>query len=86
MSQFDLINKLVCDIERNHFSVPVLIRKYLQLNSSVLGFNTDHDFNGSLDALMLLDLKQVPEDTIRMLAKELDHIDVLSRFRTYQES
>ena len=86
VSQFDLINKLVCDIERNHFSVPVLIRKYLQLNSSVLGFNTDHDFNGSLDALMLLDLKQVPEDTIRMLAKELDHIDVLSRFRTYQES
>ena len=35
---------------------------------------------------MLLDLKQVPEDTIRMLAKELDHIDVLSRFRAYRES
>lgn len=86
VSQLDLINKIVCDIERNLNSVPVLIRKYLQLNSSVLGFNTDHEFNGSLDALMLLDLKHVPEETIRMLAKELDHIDVLSRFRMYRES
>ncbi|MFQ8827587.1 MAG: hypothetical protein ACLR76_09410 [Alistipes sp.] len=40
----DLINRLVCDIEKNAYSIPVLIRKYLQLNSSVLGFNTDHEF------------------------------------------
>lgn len=50
----ELINKIICDIERNAFSIPVLIRKYLQLNSSVLGFNTDHEFCDSLDALMLL--------------------------------
>ena len=54
----DLINRLVCDIEKNAYSIPVLIRKYLQLNSSVLGFNTDHEFCDSLDALMLLDLKK----------------------------
>ena len=77
----DLINRLVCDIEKNAYSIPVLIRKYLQLNSSVLGFNTDHEFCDSLDALMLLDLKKVPEETILMLSKELADIDVLGRFK-----
>ena len=68
-------------IEKNAYSIPVLIRKYLQLNSSVLGFNTDHEFCDSLDALMLLDLKKVPEETILMLSKELADIDVLGRFK-----
>lgn len=81
IGSIDLINKLVCDIEKNAFSVPVLIRKYLQLNSGVLGFNTDHEFCDSLDALMLLDLKKVPEETILMLSKELGDIDVVGRFR-----
>ena len=82
--QIDLINKLVCDIERNAFAMPVLIRKYLQLNSSVLGFNTDAQFNDSIDALMLLDLQRVPEETILMLSKELSDIDVVSRFKQIQ--
>lgn len=45
------------------------------------GFNTDHEFCDSLDALMLLDLKKVPEETILMLSKELADIDVLGRFK-----
>lgn len=77
----DLINKLVMDIEHDEFTVPVLMRKYLQLNSTVLGFNTDHDFCDALDALILLDLKRVPENTIQMLSKELTDIDVLARFK-----
>ena len=80
----DLINKLVCDIERDQFAIPVLVRKYLQLNSSVIGFNTDHEFCDALDALMLLDLKKVPENIIAMLSKELTgtDIDVIARFRS----
>ena len=81
LAALDRINRLVCDIEKNAYSIPVLIRKYLQLNSSVLGFNTDHEFCDSLDALMLLDLKKVPEETILMLSKELADIDVLGRFK-----
>ena len=79
----ELINKIICDIERNAFSIPVLIRKYLQLNSSVLGFNTDHEFCDSLDALMLLDLRRVPEETI--LSKELTDIDVIGRFKKIKD-
>ncbi len=64
----ELINKIICDIERNAFSIPVLIRKYLQLNSSAR-IQYGSRFCDSLDALMLLDLRRVPEE-ILMLSKE----------------
>ncbi len=84
IDNIELINKLVTDIERDEFTVPVLVRKYLQLSSHVLAFNVDHDFNDALDALMLLDLKHMPESTISMLSKEITDIDVVARFRNLQ--
>ena len=50
-----------------------------------LGFNTDHEFCDSLDALMLLDLRRVPEETILMLSKELTDIDVIGRFKKIKD-
>lgn len=67
----DLIHKLICDIEEGN-GVPVLIKRYFQLNSKALGFNTDHEFSDALDVLILLDLHLVPEEMIRMLSKEMD--------------
>lgn len=81
VEQIDLINKLVMDIEGQQHSIPILIRRYLQLNSKVLGFNVDHDFSDGLDALMLLDLKEMPERMIAMLSKEIEDIDVIGRFK-----
>lgn len=85
ISSIELIGKIVNDIERNEMSVPVLIKKYLQLNSHVIGFNVDHDFADALDALMLLDLKRIPENTITLLSKELTGIDVLGHFKQYEQ-
>ncbi len=81
IADVDLINKIVADIERDEFSIPVLIRKYLQLHAHVLGFNVDHDFNDCLDVLILVDLKKMPDATIAMLSKEITDIDVTARFR-----
>ncbi|MDL2319918.1 lysophospholipid acyltransferase family protein [Alistipes sp. OttesenSCG-928-B03] len=83
VGDIELINKLVRDIERDEMSIPILIKKYLQLNSHVIGFNVDHDFADGLDALMLLDLKKMPESTINLLSKEITDIDVIGRFRNY---
>lgn len=83
VKSIELINKIVVDIERGGFAIPVLIRKYLQLNSHVLGFNVDHDFNDCLDALVMLDLKKIPEETVLMLSKEIQDIDVIARFKGY---
>lgn len=83
VGDINLIDKLVRDIERDELSIPILIKKYLQLNSHVIAFNVDHDFADGLDALMLLDLKKMPEATINLLSKEITDIDVVARFRNY---
>ncbi len=81
ISSVDLISKLINDIEQEERPIPVLVKKYLSLSSSVLGFNVDPDFCDALDALMLLDMKHVPESSIAMLSKEITDIDVVARFK-----
>ena len=45
--------------------MPVLLRQYLQLNASLLGFNVDPAFGDALDALMMVDLTRVPVRTLQ---------------------
>jgi putative hemolysin len=79
IDSIELIDKIILDINRNRFGTPILLKKYLQLNGKIVGFNTDPQFNNAIDALMLLDINNIPEQKIAMLSKELD-IDVMSRF------
>ncbi len=63
------------------YKTPILLRKYLSVNAEVLGFNVDPLFNNCLDALMILDLFEVPFPTIEGLAKEFHDQSLLERFR-----
>jgi putative hemolysin len=63
------------------YKTPVLLKKYLSVNAEVLGFNVDPLFNNCLDALMILDLFEVPFATIESLAKEFHDQSILERFR-----
>jgi hypothetical protein len=74
-----LVDKIVGDIEKDIRTTPVLVKKYLQLGSHVVGFNVDHDFCDALDALMLLDIEEVPEQTMQMLVKEVSEDVVAQR-------
>jgi putative hemolysin len=40
--------------------VPVLLRQYLRLNATLLGFNVDPAFGDALDALMMVDINCIP--------------------------
>ncbi|HXH20144.1 MAG TPA: GNAT family N-acyltransferase [Chitinophagales bacterium] len=57
------LDKLISEIEPSHFKVPVLLKKYIRQNARIIGFNLDPKFNNALDGLMILDLKNLPEDT-----------------------
>lgn len=57
------LDKLISEIEPSHFKVPVLLKKYIKQNASIIGFNIDPKFNNCLDGLMILDLKNLPENT-----------------------
>jgi putative hemolysin len=72
-SQSDLkkMDKIIAEIEPSSFTMPVLLKKYLQQNAQILAFNSDPKFNNALDGLMLLDLENLPEDTVETLKREM---------------
>lgn len=77
INKFD---KLIEEIEPANFKLPVLLKKYIKLNAKIIGFNIDPKFNDALDGLILLDLFNVPLETIRSLSKELEDTNILERF------
>lgn len=77
----DEIDKLIRDVEPSGQGMPVLMKKYLQLGGRVMGFNIDPLFNDSLDAMLILDLCDVPKDKIDMVAREFTGENVYERFR-----
>lgn len=74
------LDKFIQDIESDEFRMPVLLKKYIKLNGRIIGFNVDPKFNNALDGLLILDLFQVPIDTITSLSKEINDKSLLDRF------
>jgi len=72
-SQADLkkMDKIISEIEPTSFPMPVLLKKYLQQNAKILAFNCDPKFNNALDGLMILDIRNIPTDTIEALRREM---------------
>jgi len=52
------VSTLVSGIEKDGRGVPVLLRYYLDLNATLLGFNVDKDFSDTLDGFVLIDLSR----------------------------
>lgn len=73
-SQADLkrMDRLIADVDPREKAMPVLLKKYLLLNARIIGFNRDPKFNDALDALMVLDLHNLPERTVEDLRKGMD--------------
>jgi putative hemolysin len=77
------LDKIIEEIESSHFKMPVLFKKYLKQNAKILGFNVDPRFNKALDGLMILDLVDVPLNTVQSLSKEFNDKSILNRFNSH---
>lgn len=66
-----LIDRVIKDVESNHFGIPVLLKKYLQLNGKIACFNVDPKFNDSLDGFLILDIRKIPQNMISSFSKGL---------------
>jgi putative hemolysin len=75
------LDKVIEDIELGGFRLPALLKKYLSQNAKIIGFNVDPQFNNALDGLLVLDLFDVPFETLEGLAKELEDKEVLESIR-----
>ncbi len=62
-------------------SLPVMMKKYLQMNGKIIGFNIDRGFNNCLDGLMIVNIADIPYLMLDNLAKELEESKVKERFK-----
>ena len=78
-------NLKILDLYINEFqpsySVPVLLKKYLQLNGKIIGFNIDPDFNNCLDGLMIVKIEDIPVPILNNLGKELEEYNANERIK-----
>lgn len=64
------IDEVLDQLQPEHIQFPILMKQYIRQNARFLGFNLDPNFNDALDGLMILDIADVPENTIEMLQRE----------------
>lgn len=74
------IEKIIIDIEPG-YRMPILLKKYLEINGKIVGFNIDPKFNNCLDGLLILDSYQAPVELIHGLAREMNDPSIVERFR-----
>ncbi|MEN8230477.1 MAG: GNAT family N-acyltransferase [Bacteroidota bacterium] len=77
LNKFD---RFIREMEPNDYTMPILLKRYLKLNGKIIGFNLDPKFNNALDGLLVLDLYDVPMETIASLSKEINDDSILDRF------
>jgi putative hemolysin len=73
------IEKVIIDVEPG-YRIPVLVKKYLEINGRIIGFNIDPDFNNCIDGLLILDLYDIPDEFLKGLSREMNDPSILERF------
>jgi putative hemolysin len=79
------LDKTIGDLDELNSGLPVLLKKYIKLNAKIIGFNVDPKFNNCLDGLIVLDVFDVPRNTIESLSKEANDGSILERFYSHRE-
>ena len=69
-SDMKKMDRIISEIEPTSYTMPVLLKKYLQQNAKIIAFNCDPKFNDALDGLMYLDMMNLPDDTVETLQRE----------------
>ena len=64
LGSIDEVSAAISRLEPDGKGVPVLLRQYLKLNATLLEFNVDPDFSNVLDALVLVDLREAPDEVL----------------------
>jgi putative hemolysin len=74
------LDRFIKEVEPYDYSLPILLKRYLKLNGRIIGFNLDPKFNDALDGMLVLDLFDVPMETIASLSREINDESILERF------
>ncbi|HEY5601709.1 MAG TPA: GNAT family N-acyltransferase [Gammaproteobacteria bacterium] len=61
----DQVSELVSQLEKDEKGAPILLKQYLKLGGTLLGFNVDAQFSDALDGLILVDLVKTDVKVLR---------------------
>ncbi|MCF8277034.1 MAG: lysophospholipid acyltransferase family protein [Flavobacteriales bacterium] len=65
------LDKIIEEVEPKNFKLPVLVKKYIKQEAKIIGFNLDPKFSNVLDGLIVLDMMDIPAETLENLNREL---------------
>lgn len=67
-------------------SVPVLLKRYLDLGGRIVGLNVDREFGDAVDALLVVDLSKTDPAILERLFGQKETDRYLARHRTFSTS
>ncbi|MDD4638679.1 MAG: GNAT family N-acetyltransferase, partial [Bacteroidales bacterium] len=70
MESLEKFDRYLMRLSNNEYRLPTLVKKYLKINSRIIKFNVDPDFNYCVDGMVLLDLLQISKQEIINLSKD----------------
>ncbi len=79
IDSLEKFDRFIYRLSNNKFRLPTLLKKYLKINSRILAFNVDPDFNYCVDGLIMLNLSEVPKSEIDSLTKEFENKEQIYR-------
>lgn len=71
-SDINKLDKFIEDIEPGNLRLPVLLKKYINQNARVLGFNVDPLFSEVVDGLVYIPISDLPEATVNPVREEFE--------------
>jgi putative hemolysin len=74
------VDRFIEEFEPGGLRLPVLLKKYVKQNARIIGFNVDPKFNYALDGLMILDLLDLPMQTMMQVIDDIGDESLIEEF------
>ncbi|MDR2584740.1 MAG: lysophospholipid acyltransferase family protein [Prevotellaceae bacterium] len=81
MGTIEQFERFMMRLSNNQYRLPTLVKKYLKINTKLICFNVDPNFNYCLDGYIVLDIKKIPRQELLGMCKDIpDKSVVFKRF------
>jgi hypothetical protein len=66
-------------MSNRQYRLPSLVKRYLKLNSKVVVFNIDKEFNDSLDGFIVCDIYDISREELKTITKDVTDPSVIEK-------
>ncbi|MCL2728069.1 MAG: hypothetical protein FWD56_06775, partial [Bacteroidales bacterium] len=81
IGSIEQFERFMMRMSNNQYRLPTLVKKYLKINTKLVCFNVDPNFNYCLDGYIVLDIKKMPRQELLGMCKDIpDKSVVFKRF------